>query len=167
MKRLPAQHPASATASQGSWPWSGPPTLAECFLYRAWAVLSATGPYLRASILVKVNHQPESRMREIRPSGSEGGGSRIQSALPTPMILPSLTGLLPRNNGPVPVYAEPPRAITELKTTISAISPCTAHTKSPLHPRHSLSGLGDGFPVRLAPGTRKPVCSLPDGDIFV
>jgi hypothetical protein len=24
---------------------------------------------------VKVNHQPESRMREIRPSGSEGGGA--------------------------------------------------------------------------------------------
>jgi hypothetical protein len=32
-----------------------------------------------------VNHQPESRMREIRPSGSEGGGAA------TPLFLPLYT----------------------------------------------------------------------------
>jgi hypothetical protein len=35
-------------------------------------------------ILVEVNHQLESRMREIRQSGSEGGGACV--ALPTPIV---------------------------------------------------------------------------------
>ena len=37
------------------------------------------------SILCEVNHQLESRMREIRTSGSEGGGAGTQSVLPTPI----------------------------------------------------------------------------------
>jgi len=36
------------------------------------------------SILSEVNHQLESRMREIRLSGSEGGGTLV---LPTPIIV--------------------------------------------------------------------------------
>ena len=35
--------------------------------------------------LQEVNHQLESRMREIRQSGSEGGGAK-QSSLPTPIV---------------------------------------------------------------------------------
>ena len=37
-------------------------------------------------ILVEVNHRPESRMREIRQSGSEGGGPK-PIGLPTPILL--------------------------------------------------------------------------------
>jgi len=47
------------------------------------------------SILSEVNHQPESRMREIRQSGSEGGGAE-QSALPTPIHRAPLRGWLRR-----------------------------------------------------------------------
>ena len=42
------------------------------------------GPCFSSPILVEVNYQPESRMRENRLSGSEGGGAY---ALPTPIPL--------------------------------------------------------------------------------
>src|SRR5207249_155278 len=72
----PAQH--SQEAQQP--PWRGPEsarssTLAQCFLCGARAVLSCTSPCAVASTLSEVNHQPESRMRETRQSGSEGGGA--------------------------------------------------------------------------------------------
>jgi hypothetical protein len=60
--------------------------LAECFLCQA-RVESSEQPIrlgaLLTSIPTRVNHQLESRMREIRPSGSEGGGAH---ALPTPIV---------------------------------------------------------------------------------
>ena len=46
-------------------------------------VWSIHGPYRSLSILTKVNHQRESRMREIRLSGSEGGAAQFNgSSLP-------------------------------------------------------------------------------------
>jgi len=48
-------------------------TLAQCVLCRAWALQSEIRPCDGLSILEEVNHRPESRMRENRPSGSEGG----------------------------------------------------------------------------------------------
>jgi hypothetical protein len=41
------------------------------------------------SLLIEVNHQLESRMREIRQSGSEGGGpNSIGPSYPYPSFLP-------------------------------------------------------------------------------
>ena len=61
--------------------------LAECFLCQA-RVESSVEPLclgmLSPSTPDWVNHQLESRMREIRLSGSEGGGAH---ALPTPILL--------------------------------------------------------------------------------
>ncbi len=49
--------------------------LAQPLLRRTRAVQSRHSPSCGPSILTKVNHQLESRMRETRPSGSEGGGT--------------------------------------------------------------------------------------------
>jgi hypothetical protein len=46
----------------------------ECVLFGAWAVQSGKSPCEGLSTHLRVNHQLESRMREIRQSGSEGGG---------------------------------------------------------------------------------------------
>jgi hypothetical protein len=54
----------------GSYP------LAQGFLGGARAVFSGGRPCSRLSILEQVNHRPESRMREIRPYGSEGGEAK-------------------------------------------------------------------------------------------
>src|SRR2546425_2097242 len=72
----PAQH--SQEAQPPPWPGSESArssTLAQCFLCGARAVLSCTSPCAVASTLSEVNHRPESRMRENRQSGSEGGGA--------------------------------------------------------------------------------------------
>src|SRR5687768_10070808 len=49
--------------------------MAKYLLHQAGAVFSQRSPCLGASILRRVNHPPESRMREIRSYGSEGGGA--------------------------------------------------------------------------------------------
>ena len=53
----------------------GPSTVAQRLLCQAWAVLAQSRPRTGLSVLGEVNHQPESRMRETRTSGSEGGGA--------------------------------------------------------------------------------------------
>src|SRR5690606_35694364 len=59
--------------------------LAQRLLHCARAVLSGPGPCAGVSVLSQVTHQLESRMREIRPSGSEGGGANsIVSPYPYP-----------------------------------------------------------------------------------
>src|SRR2546425_5370815 len=83
----PAQH--SQEAQPPPWPGSESArssTLAQCFLCGARAVLSCTSPCAVASTLSEVNHRPESRMRENRQSGSEGGGANpIVSPYPYPV----------------------------------------------------------------------------------
>ena len=57
--------------------------LAERLLRGTGVVQSAINPCVYPSILTQVNHQPESRMREICTSGSEGGGTQTnESSLP-------------------------------------------------------------------------------------
>jgi hypothetical protein len=53
---------------------------------------------------LKVNHQLESRMREIRQSGSEGGAKL--TFVPTPILAPASAWVVifitaPRSEGPV------------------------------------------------------------------
>ncbi len=48
---------------------------AERLLCRAWAVRHAGCPCRGLSIRSAVTHRPESRVREIRTHGSEGGGT--------------------------------------------------------------------------------------------
>ena len=57
--------------------WFSLLALAKSILCQAWVVLSCNGPCSGVSILDEVNHQLESRMREIRLSGSEGGGTEL------------------------------------------------------------------------------------------
>ena len=70
------------------WAWAEPSVWTErmltaleqgvkggSFLCRAGAVLHGRSPCDGLSILSEVNHRLESRMREIRLSGSEGGGT--------------------------------------------------------------------------------------------
>src|SRR5579863_8341322 len=59
--------------------------MAERLLCRARAVQSGGGPCPSRSILSEVNHQLESRMREIRLSGSEGGGAEFNRLSLTPI----------------------------------------------------------------------------------
>ncbi len=57
--------------------------MAERLLRQSRAVQSDRRPPVGLSILTEVNHQPESRMREICQSGSEGGGTQTnESSLP-------------------------------------------------------------------------------------
>ena len=58
------------------------PTLATSLLCQAGVVLSCCSPCGGQSILPEVNHQPESRVREIRQHGSEGGASGNRTFLP-------------------------------------------------------------------------------------
>src|SRR5579863_8600504 len=62
--------------------------MAERLLCRARAVQSGGGPCPSRSILSEVNHQLESRMREIRLSGSEGGGAEF-NRLSLPLFITS------------------------------------------------------------------------------
>jgi hypothetical protein len=56
--------------------WFSPSTLAHCLFSTAGAVLTGYRPCLSLSIPPwRVTHQLESRMRETRLSGSEGGGA--------------------------------------------------------------------------------------------
>jgi hypothetical protein len=74
------------TTGRATWGWLSVkreagrkrPATHHCVVLFARNTLN--GPFL----LFEVNHRPESRMREIRQSGSEGGGAE-QSALPTPI----------------------------------------------------------------------------------
>ena len=59
-------------------------TLAQRLLSGQRAVLHARSPRCPLSASMR-NHQLESRMREIRPSGSEGGGDGHLPSLPTPI----------------------------------------------------------------------------------
>ena len=73
-----AQHPAQALPTARSGARSRPPALAERHLFQTWALQPESSPRVGAPILFEVterhNHRPESRMRETRTSGSEGGG---------------------------------------------------------------------------------------------
>ena len=70
---------------------------------RMWEAVSQLRPPSRLtstdrgrSILIEVNHQLESRMREIRPSGSEGGGTPPnESSLPLSSGVPDGTKSVP------------------------------------------------------------------------
>ena len=71
---------------QARWAWVEPAVWTERMLTalcRAGAVQSGDGPRLGASVREAVNHRPESRMREIRTSGSEGGETG-RTGLPYP-----------------------------------------------------------------------------------
>src|SRR5438876_12248254 len=70
-----AQCPASAAEAERSCSRYRQCPLAQCVLCGARAVFFVRGPCATWSILSEVNHQLESRMRENRPSGSEGGGT--------------------------------------------------------------------------------------------
>jgi hypothetical protein len=57
--------------------------MAKRLLHRNGTVQPETGPSSGMPISMKEpNYQPESRMREIRQSGSEGGGAVIPLSLP-------------------------------------------------------------------------------------
>jgi len=58
--------------------------LAERLLCGAWVVQPGTSPCFCQSIRSAVNHQPESRMRENRPYGSEGGETGNSTGLSYP-----------------------------------------------------------------------------------
>ena len=59
-------------------------SLAERLLCRAWAFQHGSSPCPTASIRGAVNHRLESRVREIRLHGSEGGETG-QPVFPTPI----------------------------------------------------------------------------------
>lgn len=80
-----AKHFAAACKTARTGSGSRSSTLAERVLCRAWAVLDRSSLCGGRSTPLWVNHRPESRMREIRPSGSEGGGTGNQPVLPTPI----------------------------------------------------------------------------------
>ena len=50
----------------------------------------------RVMLLLEVNHRLESRMREIRPSGSEGGEIALRSSLPYPSMVATRPGHVTR-----------------------------------------------------------------------
>ena len=60
-------------------------SLAERLLCRAWAFQHGSSPCPTASIRGAVNHRLESRVREIRLHGSEGGETG-QPVFPTPIM---------------------------------------------------------------------------------
>ena len=62
--------------------WRRPSTLARRLLCGPWAVLDDHRPRCCASIRSTVTPRLESRMRENRPSGSEGGGPDNRPSLP-------------------------------------------------------------------------------------
>ena len=66
----------------------GGSSLAECFLCGMWLLSPCAAHTFVRQSLGRANHQLESRMRETRQSGSEGGGT---SVLPTPITSPGRT----------------------------------------------------------------------------
>src|SRR5688572_24744729 len=78
-----AQYSAASAQAERPCARSGQCSLAQCLLCCARAVFSDCGSGTTLSILSEVNHQLESRMRENRLSGSEGGGILV---LPTPIF---------------------------------------------------------------------------------
>ena len=70
--------------SSGPQSRSRPSTLAQHFFPRARVVLLNRSLRLGDSTLYEVNHQLESRLRENRTAGSEGGASGTQPSVPTP-----------------------------------------------------------------------------------
>ena len=72
-----SQYSSPSRRAQRAGTGSGPPTLAYCLLYGARAVLLIRGPGFALFVLDEVNLQLESRVREIRQHGSEGGGAGI------------------------------------------------------------------------------------------
>src|SRR5579871_6424529 len=83
-----AQHSAQTTRTQRPGAWKRPPPLAQHLLYQAWVVQPDNRPCLGSSILFEVNHHRESRMRENRQSGLEGGGTEInRSFLPLSVVI--------------------------------------------------------------------------------
>jgi len=77
-----SKHLAPPTRRQRAWSWSRPSALAQCLLCRAKAVHHDRSLCRGSPIPMMVNHQLESRVREIRTHGSEGGGPH---GLPTPI----------------------------------------------------------------------------------
>src|SRR5882724_11196585 len=77
-----AHYPASASEAERPCSRYGQRPLAQCVLCCAGTVLFVCRPRAVWSTLSEVNHQLESRMRETRPSGSEGGGTCV---LPSPI----------------------------------------------------------------------------------
>src|SRR5260370_39520348 len=71
-----AYYPASTAQGQRPCSRCRPCPLAECILRYAGAALFVSRLCAVWSILSEVNHQLESRMRENRQSGSEGGGTK-------------------------------------------------------------------------------------------
>src|SRR5712691_3592647 len=93
-----AYYPASASEAERSCSRYGQCPLAQCVLCCAGIILFVWSPRAVWSTLSQVNHQLESRMRENRPSGSEGGGTLFslplyQAAEPRDGSLPLRTNL--------------------------------------------------------------------------
>src|SRR5712691_11788204 len=94
----PAHYPASSAEAQRPCSRYRQCPLAQCVLCCAGAVFFVCRPRAVWSTLSQVNHQLESRMRENRPSGSEGGGTLFslplyQAAEPRDGSLPLRTNL--------------------------------------------------------------------------
>src|SRR5216683_6598536 len=70
-----AHYPASASEAERPCSRYGQCPLAQCVLCCAGLILFVWSPRAVWSTLSEVNHQLESRMRENRLSGSEGGGT--------------------------------------------------------------------------------------------
>jgi hypothetical protein len=66
--------------------------MAQYLLLRGWLVLLTTSVRCGLPIFLKVNHQLESRMREIRQSGSEGGAKL--TFVPTPILAQAIFSVL-------------------------------------------------------------------------
>src|SRR4030066_589869 len=72
-----SQHSTPASGAQGTGTRRRPPTLAQCLLCGARAVPPIRSPGVPLSVLEEVNLRLESRVRENRSHGSEGGGAGI------------------------------------------------------------------------------------------
>src|SRR6266478_3452812 len=83
--RPSAQHPPKANEEERSRTRKGSSTLAKRLLHHDGLVFLKTSPLGGLPIFLKVNHQLESRTREIRPFGSEGG-AKLPSSLPLSFI---------------------------------------------------------------------------------
>ncbi len=79
---------------QGRWPWAKRCVwsdrmlwaLAECILRQTWVIPTGESPRFGPIISIyETNYRLESRMRENRQSGSEGGARFNSSLVPTPI----------------------------------------------------------------------------------
>ncbi len=69
------EHSAQPTEAQRGRAWTGPLALAELVLSGAGAVYHVRSLQGLTSVPKRMNHRLESRVREIRTHGSEGGGT--------------------------------------------------------------------------------------------